>query len=213
MKRRIAFVLWTVCLMASVAARADFAGYCAGKANPAVCNIAGGYDACPGCGEPGLLNVNLGAMQINPAGTQSVMVSGGGGASSGTTDAQRAYQSCIKAGGTPESCRMAAHAKPVQLPTATGSGPQAVDPAIQRAWQAKVAPGSARYPDFASVVSRSQAHFSTFMYQCMTQSTHSADIAYYLGKNKGEVARIAGMGLFDTAIAIAEIETKVAQSK
>lgn len=206
MNKNIICVVMAVCAV-MLGGTAMAGGVC--TANPAVCGLADGYmrGICGGCSEPGQLNVKPGAGQIQ---SPSVAVNVGGGiASSGTTEQQRAYQTCIKAGGTPESCRMQAHLKPVKPMPGSGTA-QAIDPAIQREWQAKVAPGAARYPDFASVVSRSQAQFSKFMYQCMTQSAHSADIAYYLGKNTADASRISGMSLYDTAIAIAEIELKVA---
>ena len=93
--------------------------------------------------------------------------------------------------------------------TASTGSPPSVNDALIRNWQAAAAPPKGRYPDFDAVVFAPDVPISMDMIQLMAQSQFAADIAYYLGKNKGEATKIAGMGLLDAAVAIKEIERKV----
>jgi len=76
-------------------------------------------------------------------------------------------------------------------------------------WQAAVAPRKGRYSDFDAVVLAPDVHITFDMIELMSKSPFAADIACYLGKNKGEADKIAGMKYLDAAGAIGAIERKV----
>ena len=65
------------------------------------------------------------------------------------------------------------------------------------------------YPDFESVAYAPDVQITVDMIKLMTGSSYAADIAYYLGKNKGEAAEISRMHILQASKAITDIENKM----
>lgn len=76
--------------------------------------------------------------------------------------------------------------------------------------QAKIAEGVAKYPDFNDVVSDNPSLAITpVMAEAMLESEVFADIAYYLGDNPEEAARISRLPPVSQAREIVKLESKV----
>jgi hypothetical protein len=94
----------------------------------------------------------------------------------------------------------------------------------QRAWQAaqteyvrraqnlneRLIADGAKYPDFDDVVRSQQTRITTVMADALGYMPNPADIAYYLGKNRQESARIAQLPPIQQAIEIARIGATLA---
>ena len=119
----------------------------------------------------------------------------------------QAFEDCMAKGVGADTCVMLQAAG---VPPKPSGGVGAVGSVTPAQWQAAVAPRKGRYPDFDAVVFARDVSMSPDMIQCMARSPYAADIAYYLGKHKDQAAKIAGMNLLGAAVAINEIEGKVA---
>ena len=92
-----------------------------------------------------------------------------------------------------------------------GSGPEANErdrTAFVR-WAKAVAPRKHLFPDFERVVFAVDVPISVPMLELLAESEYAADVTYYLGTNKAEAVRIAGLPFLDQAVAINEIEKRV----
>lgn len=69
---------------------------------------------------------------------------------------------------------------------------------------------SERYPDFQSVVFNPQVPINDHMAEFIAESDHGADVAYHLGKNPAEAARIAQMSAVKAARELTRIEAEIA---
>jgi hypothetical protein len=68
-----------------------------------------------------------------------------------------------------------------------------------------------RWADFDAVAFAPDVPMTEDMIGLMAESRYAADIAYYLGKNKGRAAQISAMTLPDAAAAIKDIESQLAR--
>ena len=64
-------------------------------------------------------------------------------------------------------------------------------------------------PDFDAVVHNPNLTVTPVMADAIRESGRGAEIAYYLGKNPAEAARIASLSSVSQATAIARLETRV----
>lgn len=96
----------------------------------------------------------------------------------------------------------------------SGAGPQTTehDRAAFIRWVNAAATRKHLFADFEQVVFAEDLVISDSMVELMAESPFAADIAYFLGKNKSESARIAELPILDQAVAIKQIEKRV-QSK
>ncbi|NBT32031.1 MAG: hypothetical protein EBT13_09070 [Rhodobacteraceae bacterium] len=80
-------------------------------------------------------------------------------------------------------------------------------------WAEQAEDAKARYSDFDQVVSAPDLPISPAMARVITSSDVGADVAYWLGTNKAEAARIAQMSDLDMARALGAIEARVSMPK
>ena len=80
--------------------------------------------------------------------------------------------------------------------------------AINAEWQRINHAAVKQYPDFSKVVSAPDVPISKDMAEAMLNSDSAADIAYFLGKNKAEAARIFALPPHLQGYEIAKIENK-----
>jgi hypothetical protein len=87
--------------------------------------------------------------------------------------------------------------------------------AAQDAWTESTAEFRQKAPDFDAIVHNPNLTVTPIMADAIRESSRGAEIAYYLGKNPAEAARIASLSPVSQATAIAHLETRagsVAQS-
>lgn len=80
-------------------------------------------------------------------------------------------------------------------------------------WADQTADAKTRYADFDQVVSAPDLTITQQMARIITTSDVGADVAYYLGTNKAEAARIAQMSDIDMGRALGAIEARVSVPK
>ena len=81
--------------------------------------------------------------------------------------------------------------------------------AAQNAWAESTADFREKVPDFDAVVHNPNLTVTPVMADAIRESGRGAEIAYYLGKNPAEAARIASLSSVSQATAIARLETRV----
>lgn len=83
----------------------------------------------------------------------------------------------------------------------------------QQAFATKVQKGIEKYPDFETVALSDEVPVTDAMAQAMFDSDHFTEIAYHLGKNPKEAARIAALSPWAAAREIGKIEDRISQSQ
>ena len=81
--------------------------------------------------------------------------------------------------------------------------------AAQDAWAESTAAFREKAPDFDAVVHNPNLTVTPIMADAIRESSRGAEIAYYLGKNPVEAARIASLPPVSQATAITRLETRV----
>jgi hypothetical protein len=81
--------------------------------------------------------------------------------------------------------------------------------AAQDVWAESTAEFREKIPDFDAVVHNPSLTVTPVMADAIRESSRGAEIAYYLGKNPAEAARIASLSPVSQATAIARLETRV----
>ncbi len=81
--------------------------------------------------------------------------------------------------------------------------------AAQDAWAESTAGFREKAPDFDAVVHNPNLTVTPVMADAIRESSRGAEIAYYLGKNPADAARIASLPPVSQATAIARLETRV----
>ena len=81
--------------------------------------------------------------------------------------------------------------------------------AAQDAWAESTADLREKVPDFDAVVHNPNLTVTPVMAEAIRESGRGAEIAYFLGKNPAEAARIASLSSVSQATAIARLETRV----
>ena len=76
-------------------------------------------------------------------------------------------------------------------------------------WADQAEDARSKYADFDKIVSAPDVPISPTMARMITASDAGADVAYYLGTNKAEAARIAQMSDLDAARSIGAIEARL----
>lgn len=95
-------------------------------------------------------------------------------------------------------------------PPTAGQGPSDLrQQEILRKWESAAGYRRNFYADFDEVVLAPDVNITLQMIELMASSPFAADIAYYLGKNKAEAARIARLPLLEQASAIRDIEQRI----
>jgi hypothetical protein len=84
--------------------------------------------------------------------------------------------------------------------------------AAQDAWAESTAGFREKAPDFDTVVHNPNLTVTPVMADAIRESSRGAEIAYFLGKNPAEAARIASLPPVSQATAIARLETRVGGS-
>jgi hypothetical protein len=84
--------------------------------------------------------------------------------------------------------------------------------AAQEAWTEATADFRRKAPDFEAVAHNPNLTVTPIMADAIRESSRGAEIAYYLGKNPAEAARIASLPPVSQATAIARLETRVGGS-
>ena len=80
---------------------------------------------------------------------------------------------------------------------------------VESSIQAKFAVASEKYDDFDEVVMDSSLPVTPYMAEAISESDIGGEIAYYLGKNRAEAARIAALSPIAAAREIGKIEAKL----
>ena len=80
---------------------------------------------------------------------------------------------------------------------------------VEAAFKAKVQEFKAKTPDFDSVVNNPSLQISKTMYEAMRESEVGEQIAYHLGKNPAEAARIAALSPIASIREIGKLEAKL----
>ena len=80
---------------------------------------------------------------------------------------------------------------------------------INREWREQTAAASAKYPDFAEVVSNPDLYVSDDVASLVKRSDMGGDIAYHLGKNPAEAERLSEMHPLDAAREMGRIEARI----
>jgi hypothetical protein len=80
--------------------------------------------------------------------------------------------------------------------------------AAQDAWAESTADFRQKAPDFDAIVHNPNLTVTPIMADAIRESSRGAEIAYYLGKNPAEAARIASLSPVSQATAIAHLETR-----
>jgi hypothetical protein len=88
---------------------------------------------------------------------------------------------------------------------------QAEHDKLQQSWEKSVDEAIGVYDDFEEVALAPDVPISDAMSKAILRSGKSADVAYYLGKNREEAAKIASMDPLSAAIAIGRIEATLAR--
>ncbi len=81
--------------------------------------------------------------------------------------------------------------------------------AAQDAWTEAAAGFRQKVPDFDAVAHNPNLTVTPVMADAIRESSRGAEIAYYLGRNPAEAARIASLAPVSQATAIARLETRV----
>jgi hypothetical protein len=81
--------------------------------------------------------------------------------------------------------------------------------AAEDAWAESTADFRRKAPDFEAVAHNPNLTVRPVMADAIRESSRGAEIAYYLGKNPAEAARIASLPPVSQATAIARLETRV----
>jgi hypothetical protein len=84
--------------------------------------------------------------------------------------------------------------------------------AAQEAWAERTAHFRAHVPDFDAVVHSPDLNITPIMADALRESDLGAEVAYFLGKNPNEAARIASLPPVSQATAIARLETRVGKT-
>jgi hypothetical protein len=82
--------------------------------------------------------------------------------------------------------------------------------AAQEAWTEASAEFRQKVPDFDAVAHNPDLTITPVMADAIRESGRGAEIAYYLGKNPGEAAQMAGLPPVSQATAIARLEGRLA---
>lgn len=90
---------------------------------------------------------------------------------------------------------------------------QEVAKSKQSAWEKRLSDASAKHADFEDVVFDEKLPVSAAMAEAMQESDIGPDIAYWLGKNRAEAQRIAGLSAIAQAREIGRIEARIADEK
>jgi len=85
--------------------------------------------------------------------------------------------------------------------------------AVVAQFQTRAEEARARYEDFDLVVADPSTPISQHMAEAIMQSAAGHDVAYYLGRNKQEAARIAQLSPLAQAMEIARLEQRVAVTR
>jgi hypothetical protein len=80
---------------------------------------------------------------------------------------------------------------------------------VAETWTKKVEAASGRYSDFHDVATRSDLPITPVMAEAIADSDIGPDVAYYLGKNPAEAARIAALSPAKQAREIGRLEARV----
>lgn len=81
--------------------------------------------------------------------------------------------------------------------------------ALEAQWHESVSKAEDKYDDFAQVTNNPQLPISPVMAQAIKASEVGAEVAYYLGKNPDEAARIAKLPAFLAVKEMGKLEAKV----
>lgn len=81
---------------------------------------------------------------------------------------------------------------------------------MSEAFLERAASAEERYPDFQVVVGNPNLPINTDMAEFIAESDHGPDVAYYLGKNPLQAAKIAAMSPVKAARELTRIETELA---
>ena len=81
---------------------------------------------------------------------------------------------------------------------------------MSEAFLERAASAEERYPDFQVVVGNPNLPINTDMAEFIAESEHGPDVAYYLGKNPLQAAKIAAMSPVKAARELTRIETELA---
>lgn len=81
--------------------------------------------------------------------------------------------------------------------------------ALEATWQESVSKAEEKYDDFAQVTNNPQLPISPVMAQAIKASSVGAEVAYFLGKNPDEAARIARLPAFLAVKEMGKLEAKV----
>lgn len=90
---------------------------------------------------------------------------------------------------------------------------QNVMSARQQTLTQKLSAGREKYHDFDMVMANPQTQYSETMIEGLTDSDNSAEIAYFLGQNPQEAAKIMQMPPLQQVMAIGKLDIQVAASK
>lgn len=93
------------------------------------------------------------------------------------------------------------------------SADHAVQSVSQQVYEARVAVVRDRYADFDAVVANPSLPISTDMAAVIMDSEHGPELAYHLGKNPGEAARIARLSPVAQAKELGRIEERLSAPK
>lgn len=86
------------------------------------------------------------------------------------------------------------------------------DRALNEVWEARKAEAEARYPDYKEVAEADNLPISPTMAGAIVSATNGPDVAYWLGRNPDEAARIAALGNpMQQVFAVAEIAARLKQ--
>lgn len=80
-------------------------------------------------------------------------------------------------------------------------------------WQAQMAEAKAKYPDFEAVALNDALPISNDLAGFIRGSDVAADVAYYIGKNPEQAARLSGMSPVEMARAFGRLEATVSAPK
>lgn len=80
---------------------------------------------------------------------------------------------------------------------------------IQQNLQSRLSSAAEKYDDFEDVVMSSDLPITQYMAEVIAESDIGGEVAYYLGKNRAEAARIAAMSPLAAARALGLIEAKL----
>lgn len=90
---------------------------------------------------------------------------------------------------------------------------QAVQELAQEAYSARAEVAAAKYPDYAAVVGNPSLPITPAMAEAIMDSDCGPEVAYHLGKNPNEAARIANLNPVSQARELGRIEALVSQPR